>query len=290
MSEAKELGDALERAVRAIEETIIRSDPGLSGAPFKIVPNAVITQNGERYEIDVHVTVNDGSSYQTVHFFECKNRKEPASQADVTLLADKVRILGASRGILVSKAFTSCARAKAQSTGIELYPFSDDVWFPLTAVESVRFGYHFPKCNTRIIQCGPGDRPAPAEWKDAICKFRSRESTFTAFAHYLAAYKLNKMGVFSRHSGNHSGNAKCAFDFEEGELIIGDWDVATIELDFDYSVSLYPACLVSTFSVEKKGRHARWEYGQDEVDGTRLALEITQLFKEALRPRAVDNG
>lgn len=276
MSDSKELGDALERAVRAIEELVIKSDPALSRSRFKITPNAVISRNGERYQIDILVTVNEGTGYETSHLFECKNRKEPASQNDVTLLAEKVRVLRAAKGTLISREFTSCAKAKAESAGVELAAFSDEVWFPITAIESVRFGYRFPRFSAPLVfRRHPRGEAAAPDWDAVACRFRGRELDYRTLIHQLVANKLNNAGVFAKGAGTHTGEAHCAFDFEEGELLIGDWDVSSIELDFGYSVSVYPAYLVSTFSIDRKGRFARFEYAPDEVDGTKLALEIT---------------
>lgn len=275
MSNPHQVGGALERAVRAIEEMVIRSDPGLSRAPFSIRPNAIITRDGMRYEIDILVTVNEGSPYQTIHLFECKNRKEPVSQADVTILADKVRELSAARGTLISREFTSCAKAKAASTGTELVPFDDAVWFPLTAIQTEGVGFNFTRCQSQVFRRTPLEHRPDPDWKVAICRHRSRQVAFSIFVHELATAKLLEQKSFHRPPGTYTGTLDCCLEFDEGELLIGDWDVCAINVDFDYAITIRTARLVSTFSVEKRGRFARFECEPDEVDGTKLAVEIT---------------
>lgn len=88
-------GAALERAVHAIEEMVIRENPALAEAPFLLELNAVLSVNGVRHEIDLLVRINSGIFYEAMHLFECKNRADPACKSDVMLLAAKVATVGA---------------------------------------------------------------------------------------------------------------------------------------------------------------------------------------------------
>jgi hypothetical protein len=61
---------------------------------------------------------------------------------------------------------------------------------------------------------------------------------------------------------------------DAGELLVGEWDVCALDLDFDYVVDVQAMRVVSTFSIEKRGRFARLEAPPDEVTGSRIALEV----------------
>src|SRR5260370_28947987 len=94
-------GNALEKAVRLIQEAILSSDPSIAGTKFSIEVNKTVTVSGVRHEIDVLVTTVPGSSYASTHLFECKNWAKPVGKNEVIVLTDKVKALNASRGFMV---------------------------------------------------------------------------------------------------------------------------------------------------------------------------------------------
>lgn len=280
MDESNRLGTELENAVRAIEHMLISQNPALSQAPFKIEPKRKVPlPNGERHEIDVLVTVNEGSDYASLHAFECKNQQDPASQADVTLLVDKVRVLSTAfglptKGILVSRSFTSCAKAKAEANGIQLVPFDDAVWFPLTSIKVSGHGVTIGQCRSKIRSRVPGAFTPPADGMTAPCKFRGRDMLLPDFFRFIAHYRLRAEGVFARDAGEYSGQDACGASFTQGELSIDGCEIEDIELRFDYQVTIRPGHLLSTFSIKDKGRFAKFDCSTDGKDGKQLTLEI----------------
>lgn len=139
MSDSAEKGDALERATRAIEEMVIRAQPGIAQAPFSIQPRAHLKKGDQAFEIDLLVRINEKSPYETQHFFECKNWKDPVDRNVVTIFARKMTALGAARGTIIGRKFTSEAVLEAKQTpNLELVAFTDDVWSPFRA-PSVKF-------------------------------------------------------------------------------------------------------------------------------------------------------
>jgi hypothetical protein len=280
MDQSNRLGTELENAVRAIEQMIISQNPALSQAPFKIEPKHIVSlPNGERHEIDVLVTINDGSTYASLHAFECKNRQDPASQSDVTVLADKVRVLSVFRslptkGILVSRAFTSCAKAKAEANGIQLVPFDDAVWFPLASLNVSGVGFTIGECRTKIRSWIPGAFSAPADPVTTPCKFREHIMRFPEFLHFLATRRLRSKGALAQGAGEYSGQDACGFSFAKEELTIDGCEIDEIELHFSYQITIRPGHLLSTFSIQDKGRFAKFECAPDGNDGQKLTVEI----------------
>jgi hypothetical protein len=97
---------------------------------------------------------------------------------------------------------------------------------------------------------------------------------FVHLAQELANQWLQESGAFQKGVGSHTGSGNPAWAFAPGELIVGAWEVDTVTLDFDYSISIRPARLVSTFSIERRGRFARFECDPDPMDGTLFGVEV----------------
>lgn len=53
---AREKGDALEDAVHAIEDTILKTAPGFAEGTFRIESKRIVSLDGVRHEIDLFVT------------------------------------------------------------------------------------------------------------------------------------------------------------------------------------------------------------------------------------------
>jgi hypothetical protein len=268
-------GTALERATRAIEEMVIRSDPKLAQASFSIETRARIPVGELSYEFDVLVRMNEGTNYSSIHVFECKNWSKPVDRPAVTIFADKMRRIGAARGTIVARSFTRDATLQAKETPhLELVPFDDDIWIPLGAIQASGISHHFTRLLLTAIRFPDApDSPEP-NWLTAIASFNGEIASVTSLAQDLARRYLAESGAFRRPEGDHNGTANPTFEFGPGELTVGGWPIKYFSLDFDYSVSLRPARLVSTFSIEKRGRFARFECEKDSFDGTEIAIEV----------------
>jgi hypothetical protein len=276
MADSNAKGAALERAVHAIEEMIIRSSPSLAKAPFKLEPNAIVNVAGVRHEIDLLVRVNGGTPYESLHIFECKNRQDAVNKNDVIILAAKVSAMGAARGALVAREFTQDASAQAkQFPSIALVPFTDEVWGPIGSLVMEVTSHEFTRFHVTVMRrSGTQERPAP-EWEKSTCMFEGKVYLFPDLAHELANRWLVQSDALTRiPPGERHGTARPAWEFDPGELKIGDWEVANLVFDFDYRVVIRPARLVSTFSVEQRGRFARFECDRDATDGTEIAVEV----------------
>lgn len=275
MADANQKGIALERATRAIEEMVIRAQPGLSDAPFSIEPRAKLQANKRPYEIDVLVRINEGSPYETMHFFECKNWKKPVDRTAVTVFADKMRLFGAARGTIVGRSFTEDAKAKSQETpNLELAVFTEDLWLPLSAIKATGMSHHFERLQVMGYQ-PLGTPMAPPNWNTSYCILRGKLCYFPQLAADLATDWLRKNDLFHGPMGDHVRTATLKAEFFVGDLTVGDCPIQFLMLAFDYVVTLRPPRLISMYSIEKRGRFARLEFEPDAFDGKELAFEIT---------------
>ena len=275
MSDATEKGDALERATRAIEEMVIRAQPGIAQAPFTIQPKARLKKGDQSFEIDLLVRINEGSPYETQHFFECKNWKDPVDRNVVTIFARKMTAFGAARGTIVGRRFTDEAVLEAKLTpNLELVTFTDDVWSAFGSIEASNFSHHFTRFQTsahRAVGLPPSPQP---DFLTAPCIFAGRSTTFTEVAHGLANRHLAESGELSKDVGHYTGTHAIRAELDVGELIVGDWEIQFLDLDFDFVIDVQAMRVVSIFSIEKRGRFMRLEAPPDVVTGTRIALEV----------------
>ncbi|MBR0281520.1 MAG: restriction endonuclease [Oscillibacter sp.] len=92
---------------------------------FSITHNVKLTANDGTYQIDVYATYTALGAEMKV-IAECKQYKNRVNRDKVVLLADKVRALGAQKGILLSTAgFQSGAIKYAKEHGIALVQVFD---------------------------------------------------------------------------------------------------------------------------------------------------------------------
>src|ERR1700688_2948523 len=105
MSTPAQKGDALQRAVRAIEQHIISTNPSLSEKTFIVEEKKIICVGGVHHEIDIHVTVDPAPGYAAIHIFECKNWKKPVGKSEVIDFSEKIKAVNAANGYFIAKSF-----------------------------------------------------------------------------------------------------------------------------------------------------------------------------------------
>lgn len=114
MSDLAAKGRALESSVRAIETVILHASPSLAKKTFCISSNRVVTVDGVRHEIDVHVEVAIAPGYDAVFLFECKNWEAKVGKNEIIVFSEKISALRAQKGFFVAKSFTADALAQAK--------------------------------------------------------------------------------------------------------------------------------------------------------------------------------
>jgi len=75
MGQSQDKGNALEKAVKNIEESILRAFPAYNEKTFRVEWKKLIVAGDVTHEIDVWVEIELGSGYSSLVIFECKNRK-----------------------------------------------------------------------------------------------------------------------------------------------------------------------------------------------------------------------
>src|SRR6266478_9530034 len=113
MNTPQDKGDALENAVAAIEEVILRSSACIGRKPI-IGKKKIITVNGVRHEIDVSVTADLAPGYKPIFIFECKNWKEAVNKNEIIIFSEKIDVSRATSGCFVAKSFTTDAVNQAK--------------------------------------------------------------------------------------------------------------------------------------------------------------------------------
>ena len=114
MATHQEKGNALEAAVLAVEELILRASPTVKEKAYRIESKKLINVGGVHHEIDLFVTFELGPGYNPVYIFECKNWKEAVGKNEIIIFAEKIAAAGAQRGFFVAKSFTADAVAQAE--------------------------------------------------------------------------------------------------------------------------------------------------------------------------------
>ena len=139
MTTAQHKGNALEEAVRAIEETILRTSPNVKDKTYRIESKKIINADDVHHEIDLVVTFDLGPGNKPVYIFECKNWQEAVGKNEIIIFAEKIAAAGAQRGFFVAKSFTSDAVAQAdKEPRMELVIAAEHD--PVSTI--LPFGYH----------------------------------------------------------------------------------------------------------------------------------------------------
>jgi hypothetical protein len=110
----RQKGDALESAVKAIEQSILRMAPNAASRNFTIECKKLIKVGNVPHEIDVYVTVHFAPKYDSVFIFECKNWAKPVDKNEIIIFSEKITVSKATHGYVVAKSFTTAAKAQAE--------------------------------------------------------------------------------------------------------------------------------------------------------------------------------
>jgi hypothetical protein len=281
MADNVEKGRALERAVRFIQETILKSDPKLSGLEFSIETNKVLT--GVRHEIDVLVKTLPNSFYEATWIFECKNWKSPVGKNEVIILAEKVDVLRANRGFLVAKTFTRDAEEQLnRDNRLSFIECTDDFLSPLNSLELVHTVHEPQNVEVRIKERGVphAEHPGTLDWKGKICRVNNRPMDFPLFL------KQQIDGILFRDQkensakyqleGTYSGERAELIEFDAGEFLIEEMEVEHMVLIVRFTVIIRRRKVFSKFELKGHGRTFSFEPIEDFIPGKQLQIDIVQ--------------
>lgn len=252
-------GQQLEQVVRLIEYAIITQDPQLAKAEFEIIPRLIVKVAGVRHEIDVAVRVNKGSSYETLHIFECKNWKAKVGKNEVIQFSEKVKVTGAHRGYIVARSWTSDAAAQARlDPRLALMKCADSFDESLMGVSSVAYQSSLVTTTVNIQFRAPNNSGQKVLLQvDTACELEGTRMAFREFAaakaHEIFDAHL-KQSTWLKLEGMHTKRVAGTIRFDPGKCTIDGKDVEFVSIVADFKLDVFIPRVTSRYEVATRGR------------------------------------
>lgn len=258
MSDASDKGNALEQAVRAIEEAIFRSSPQFRPETLLIESKKLLNISGVRHEIDIWVEIAPSTAYRAVFIFECKNRSEKVDKNDIIVFAEKISLAAAQRGFFVARSFTEDALNRAaQDQRITILQASD-----LSAeLLQLPFGFHilYNKPVQIALQVKAVDAQSPRELpENAIFQTAGGPVSSRLYAAQLATDLVNEQATtavpLSAGAGVYEKSYSKIYEFSVGDLVVEGHSIKRLQLDVKCEHHVIHPRVVSRYDVETRGR------------------------------------
>lgn len=260
MGTPQEKGDALENAVAAIEEVILRSSAGMAGKPI-IEKKKIITVDGVRHEIDVFVTADLAPGYKPIIIFECKNRKEAVGKNEIIIFSDKINASHATSGWFVAKSFTTDAvnRAKTDPRITLLLAAEYD---PVTGPEVFQLFTRIPEMtalDVRMFRRGSmGLDPKPVSIQTALLECFGQPvvpgAQLSLWAMQVCENDLMAFFDDPVPAGIYHRGVDGNLHFHAGQVRLNHEDIERLSFHVEYKVTVTPAPVISHFEVQSRGR------------------------------------
>jgi len=257
-------GSALERAVRVLEETILRSSPNISEQTYKIEANKILVLNGVRNEIDIFVSLDLADGYKSIFIFECKNWKPKVSKNEIIIFAKKIEDTQAQRVFFIGKSFTADALAQAaQFPKLELMratehdaaltptPFNLQVFVEDSATASIELDQ--PETNSDLI----GWKPIDIATATVIVK--GMEMPISAYCSEWANDLKSRTSFVQRDNadGEYERSVSEKRKFSQGEFQYEGRDASSATLQLVIKGRVVRPGVISHFEIATRGRVIR---------------------------------
>jgi hypothetical protein len=272
---AADKGKALERAVRAIEELILRCRPEFSEQSFRIESNKILTVAGVRHEIDLHVTVLLGAGYDSVFIFECRNRREKVDKNDIIVFAEKISASRAQRGFFVALGYTADAAAQAaQDKRIEL--ISAEQLDPSTIAlpcEGVQLG--FTKTALHVEWANADLVPKDIKLDSAFLEESGKRTTWSIYQ--LEWTRALMSPLIGKDVAGVSRNVDLTDrrDFADQGVLLAGYEIRSLTLWLGTNLKRSTGTrVVSAFEVKTRGRVVTVEVEADGFVATVEAVDV----------------
>jgi len=265
-SEYDPKGRALEKAVRFIQEEMLKTDPALKGAKFEIGSNQIIIKSGIRMEFDVLVKTLPGSIHESVSVFECKNWSKPVGLDQIMIFTRKLDAVAANRGFFVAKKFTKSAESAALlDQRIKLIRCSDELIGPLRNLGMVLI-QHFHEFQWMQVYFGWQSVrhdvfPDGIDLETTSCSYMGRPFDLKTFLETEADLEILRERRNRRynHRGVHWREGEISLTFDSNMFFLGDVPVKFLRCRFGYTITVQRSCVCSRFDLEGHGRFVAFE-------------------------------
>jgi|ERR1039458_3054745 hypothetical protein len=256
-----EKGNRLERAVRAIEETILAESPAFRQDAFTIESKKLIVSRGVKHEIDLWARVDLGRGYEALFVFECKNWEEKVGKNEISVFSEKIRATNAQKGFFVAKSFTKYAVAQAATDQrMQLLTVAD---LPTENVP-VPFDFHFIIFETANVDLAfkvrartRCERPMKrSKVKDVVLN-GERIDIDHLTRKWIGQVWNERSGTFPSGTlpeGTYPVTAEGEKHFEPNELAAEGQDVDRVLYKVEFKVRVVRPAIVSYFDLESRGR------------------------------------
>jgi Restriction endonuclease len=296
----QEKGNALEAAVVAIEELILRTSPNVKEKTYLIESKKRINVGGVHHEIDLFVTFELGPGYKPVYIFECKNWKEAVDKNEIIVFAEKIAAAGAQRGFFVAKSFTADAVAQAnKEPRMELVIASEHD--PASTILPIAYHSTFMK-PTRV-------KGTFKKWGEAGKEFLELDLSQAVatlngnplnLPEYLNAWVNEAMNENMRTfpsgalaDGTYQRECGSERTFEEGLFVVNETAIRTAMITVQFEIYLVRPAVKSHFEIGGRGRvisfeaHTAGDLTVNEVHCLWPPIDLGHRYNGFSDPRAV---
>lgn len=261
-NESQKKGDALEEAVRWLEQTILEQSPGTKDTAITIESKKIVIIDGVKHEIDLFITLNPGSSYKSVFIFECKNWEEAVGKNEIIVFSEKIDAVQAQKGYFIATRFGEYAIAQAKKDRrIELREASTEVDtlpsfianFHILHTTPLNINLHFkviPAANKNLVNL-PITKAVKVRWKN-------EELPYDDFARRIYTIikdeTMNHEPTANFSEGSYSYERTQTFSFSPNELFMNELECREIDAHVIWEALIIRPLIVSKFDIKERGK------------------------------------
>src|SRR5260370_14750236 len=270
----QEKGDALEKAVHAIETLILRTNPATKDAPITIEPKKVVIVDGVKHEIDIYITIDLGKGYKSVFIFECKNWQEAVGKNEIIVFSEKIDAVQAQTGFFIAKKFGEYAQAQAKKDKrIELLIASDE----LASLPPFIYDFHFVH-NTVVrshieFRMLPylQRRGTPPVTNESFVRYNTEGLLVGKFNERMQNTVVNETmnnqptALFAE--GVYHFKRSKTYIFAQNELFVQGNACLAVDAHVEWDTRIIRPKIISTFDVKTRGRVITLDSGQLPTGG-----------------------
>jgi hypothetical protein len=263
---SQEIGNALEDAVRLIEQTILKSTA--KDATVTIEPKKVITVDGVKHEIDLFITIDFGKGYTAIYIFECKNWIKGVGKNSIIVFSEKINVTKAQKGYFIAKRFGKHAVSQAkQDNRIELLTASTELdMLPtlITTFHIVHENSPYTELSFKIVTNDPRKLDGHTNTDEIRVRLKNEELSYLEFAQLI--HDIVKNEVMNHEptekfsEGFYPYDKTRTFTYQPGELFVDGLECRELETHVTWEAQVIYPKIVSQFDIQTRGRVVTQEF------------------------------